>query len=202
MKITTLALTTALLVSASGMTFAADPTDGKSDALAVEKMICQQLYVHQPAADVAFKPGVDVDGKAVAPADLPAEGASITAPDYVEVPLTVDLAQRLNQPVPDGVKLEGVIGNLRLYKDGRINYNGEDIMPQANALCGKELKTDDSADAAEVAPVPYKEPVPPIAGSVAPSATINPVIPKEAELELTKKTANFTTKKPAPAPVK
>lgn len=203
MTIKTLALTTALTLSitasVTGAALAKDATDGKSEALAVEKMICQQLYVHTPSADVAYKPGVDVEGKPVAPADLPAASPAMGAPDYIEVPMTVSLAERLDQPVPEGVKLEGVIGNLRLYKDGRISYNGEDILPQANVMCGKELKTEESAEVPEQAPA-YVQSNEPKAGTVVPSATMNPKPIKDEGLALTKKTAHFTnTPQPGPS---
>jgi hypothetical protein len=196
MKFTTLALTTVMLLPLAGAAEARDATDGKSEELAVEKMICQQLYVHKPSDDVAYKAGVDVDGKAVTPADLPTDTAQINVSDYIEVPLTVDLAQRLDQPVPEGVKLEGVIGNLRLYKDGKISYNGQDVLPQASTMCGEELKVEETS-AVEVSPVSdqvnFAEP--PIAGSVAPSMTENPAPPPpHGKTPLLKKTAHFTGK--------
>lgn len=139
MKLSQIAFAAALMVSVSTAALAKDPTDGKSEGLAVEKMICQQLYVHKPADDVAYKPGVDVNGNAVAPADLPSSSAQIDAPDYIEVPMTVDLAQRLGQQVPQGVEMKGNIGNLRLYKDGRVNFNGQDLGQQASAMCGNNV---------------------------------------------------------------
>lgn len=192
MKFTTLALATVMLLPLAQAAQAKDPTDGKSEGLAVEKMICQQLYIHKPAADVAYQPGVDVNGNAVAPADLPSEGASIGVPDYIEVPMTVDLAQRLQQPVPEGVKMEGVIGNLRLYKDGRISYNGQDVLPQAGALCGTDLKVEEPA-AAEVQPM-YNtiSPQTPLSGATAQSATQTPPPPGDMKMKLSTKSANFT----------
>lgn len=190
MKFTNVALMGALLVSVSGAAFAKDPTDGKSEDIAVEKVICQQLYVHKPADDVAYKPGVDVDGNPVAPADLP--GAQMQMADYLEVPLTVDLAQKLSQPVPEGVKMDSIIGNLRLYKDGRITYNGSDVLPQASTMCGGELKTEEAAVIAP--PAPVYTPEEPKAGSVAPSATTNPYPEDEDQKgkpKLAKKPANF-----------
>ena len=190
MKFTSLALTTVMLLPLASVAQAKDPTDGKSEAIAVEKLICEQLYVHTPSEDVAYKPGVDVDGNAVAPADLPAQGAAMTVPDYIEVPLTVDMAQRLNQPVPEGVKMEGVIGNLRLYKDGRISYNGTDVLAHTSAMCGKDLKVEPAAEAA----MPVYEtisPQTPLAGATAQSATETPPPPPPAGTPLSKKMANF-----------
>ena len=194
MKFTTLALTTVMLLPLAGTAEARDATDGKSEELAVEKMICQQLYVHKPSDDVAYKAGVDVDGNAVAPADLPADAAQIDVSDYLEVPLTVDLAQRLNQPVPEGVKLDGVIGTLRLYKNGQISYNGQDVVPQASTMCGEELKVEET-EAVEIAPAYNQTVEPPVSGSVAPSMTENPAPPPPlGKTPLVKKAAHFTGK--------
>lgn len=191
MKFTTLALASVMLLPLAAPAQAKDSTDGKSEGLAVEKMICEQLYIHKPADDVAYKPGVDVNGKPVAPADLPSTGASIGVPDYIEVPLTVDLAQRLNQPVPEGVKMEGVIGNLRLYKDGKISYNGQDVLPQASAMCGGELKTEEPP-AQEVQPM-YNNisPQTPLSGSTAQSATQIPVPEDQSKPKMASKYSHF-----------
>ena len=191
MKFTKLALATVMLLPLATVAQAADPTDGKSEAIAVEKMICEQLYVHTAAEDVAFKPGVDVDGNAVAPAEMPSQGAAITAPDYIEVPLTVDLAQRLNQPVPEGVKMEGVIGNLRLYKDGRISYNGNDILAHSSAMCGKDLTVEPAAAAIKPS-FEVIAPQAPLAGATVQSATETPTPPSTGGLQLSKKSAYFT----------
>lgn len=190
MKITKLALAAALLVSASSVAFAKDQTDGNSSNLAIQTMICQKLYVHTPSADTNYKPGVDVNGNAVAPADLPSMSSfAQSSADYIEVPLTVDLAQRMNQPVPEGVKMEGVIGNLRLYKDGRINYNGQDVQPQAAVMCGHAPETtsqQQQTGAVEVAPAPgsqqYYAPTAVTSGATAPSATSVPTPPPPAEM--------------------
>jgi hypothetical protein len=197
MKFMTLALTTVMLLPLMGAAAEAkDATDGKSEELAVEKMICQQLYVHKPSDDVAYKPGVDVDGNAVTPADLPTDAAQIGVSDYIEVPLTVDLAQRLNQPVPEGVKLEGGVGNLRLHKNGQISYNGQDILPQASAMCGEELEVEETTSTVEIGPpsgqADFEDP--PVAGSVVPSMTDNPPPPPPhgKKTKLVKKTAHFT----------
>lgn len=193
----------ALLLASTSMlgaspVLARDATDGKSESLAVEKVICQQLYVHKPAADVAFKPGVDVEGKPVAPADLPPLAAPVVddEAEFFEVPLTVDLAQRLSQPVPDGVKLEGVIGNLRLYKDGRITSNGQDLLPQASTMCGVPLQKVEAPIVEDKPTAPVEEDTvvrkeEPVAGATALSSTINPA-PKSKKLKLAKKTANFS----------
>lgn len=60
--------------------------------ITITKLDCSRLVRHLPAPDVAYKPGVDVHGKAVAPADLPGSGANAVPnliPEVLEIPLNV-----------------------------------------------------------------------------------------------------------------
>ncbi|HSV29316.1 MAG TPA: hypothetical protein VLL76_07145 [Candidatus Omnitrophota bacterium] len=51
---------------------------------------CARLLRHQPAADVAYQPGVGVKGRKVAPADLPGSGNTISVlPEVFEIPITI-----------------------------------------------------------------------------------------------------------------
>jgi G:T/U-mismatch repair DNA glycosylase len=60
----------------------------------VTKKDCQRLVRHQARADVAYKPGVDVRGKKVAPADL-AGSFQMVLPDVFEFNVTKDLTAYL-----------------------------------------------------------------------------------------------------------
>ena len=51
---------------------------------------CQRLVRHVPAPDVAYKPGVDVHGKPVAPADLPGSAGGYQLPDHIEFNYTIN----------------------------------------------------------------------------------------------------------------
>ena len=55
---------------------------------------CQQLVRHVPSADVEYKPGVDVHGNAVAPADV-GGGYQLDLPQTIDIQIGVDLADRL-----------------------------------------------------------------------------------------------------------
>lgn len=98
---------------------------------------CRLLPDHKPSADVAYKPGVDVHGKSVVPADINATPFE-EATQNIVVPLTVDLARRLQNNNVDGLKLEGNLGYLEIGGDGRITYNGQDWTSQVYVLCGKQ----------------------------------------------------------------
>lgn len=145
----------------------------------------------------SYQGGVSVDGKAVAPADVPAP-----AMPTVRIPLTVDLAQRMNEILPEGMKLETQTGMVEIHNGGRVLFNGKDMTGPANVLCSniskqKEaaMKTKDAVkkkkhvkraadvpadvNAAPVAAQPVEpvaaEPVPPTAPAVeTPQAPIEP----------------------------
>jgi len=89
---------------------------------------CSQLVQHVASADVAYQPGVDVNGNAVAPADLNGP-QQIPAPDVISFPLTLDLADRLGISLGDGVDIlaRPVIGDVAITSDGRVFFNGKPL---------------------------------------------------------------------------
>ena len=98
---------------------------------------CQRLVQHRPGADVAYKPGVDVRGNAVAPADLPGQ-ARLTAPNEITINLTVDLLRQYG--VSSGSTLaprgEASVGTVTYdIAAGRMTYNGQPLSdPEQDAL--------------------------------------------------------------------
>lgn len=112
-----LALITGLLVST--------PALAASDAV-IDKRACQNLVKHTPNADVAYHAGVDVRGKAVAPADLPGTN-TFKLQDSFDIPLTVGLADRLNLKHNKlGKNTDIQIGTLTLKGD-KVYYNGQPL---------------------------------------------------------------------------
>ena len=87
---------------------------------------CRILQRHTPDADVTFQPGRDVNGHAVAAADLPST-SSFQLPERFEFPLTVDVIERLGI---DQRQL-GLEGNLPLgdvvVEQGRVMFNGSTV---------------------------------------------------------------------------
>ena len=74
----------------------------------VDPALCQALTKYVPDADVAYQPGVDVDGNAVAPADLPGS-SQMQMPSKLEIPLTLNLARHLH--LPSNVQGQGQNGH-------------------------------------------------------------------------------------------
>lgn len=195
-------LTILLMTTASIPAFAKDKTDGKSGSVAVEKLICSKLYVPATgAASPTYQAGVDVNGKAVAPADI-SSVPMVNTPDYIEVPMAIDLAQKLGTS-PTGAEMKLPVANLKLYKDGRVEYNGQDITSNAGALCGVAQtgapKDENNKTPAQVAPASGHEKTmmsAPSAPSAAPMAYVPPIQPEETVPQAGSVAASSTTPPP------
>lgn len=156
-----------VILTFAGVAQAADKTDGVSSAIAVERILCKPAMIHTPSSDVAYKPGVDVNGNPVATADLNPAPAPLQS-HYTEVPLNIDLARKLNLSRPAEAEMN--VASIRIYDDGRVLYNGQDITQQANVVCGRP-----AGDAPVASPPPRvvntMQPEVPMPGTAAPSST-------------------------------
>ncbi len=157
---------------------------------------CRVLPEHKASKGVAYQPGVDVRGKPVVPADVNADPMGLSGQTIV-VPLTVDLAKRLQNQHVQGINMEGTLGFLEVAPDGRVTYNGRDLTSQVHVLCGKgaldEVPAADgqkAPDALEYAPVgqpkntAQPKPAAPVKAAPAPKPVTPPAAataPKKAE---------------------
>jgi hypothetical protein len=132
---------------------------------------CRVLPEHKAAADVNYQPGVDVHGKAVVPADVNSNPMGMN--QTIVVPLTIDLAQRLQGMNVQGLNLETTLGFLEFSPDGRVTYDGQDLTTQVHVLCsGKGVET-----VASPPPVTDRQTPPDVLKS-APVKEIKPAPPK------------------------
>jgi hypothetical protein len=98
---------------------------------------CDRLVAHVAAPGVAYTPGVDVNGRAVAPADL--NGApDIRVPDVITIPVTIDLATRLGIPV--SFLARPTVGEVQVSRDGRASFNGEPLTSEAEHELAKRCQ--------------------------------------------------------------
>ncbi len=104
--------------------------DGRVD---VSAKACAEVVAHVPDAGVAYTPGVDVNGNAVAPADLP-NSASPIATDNFPIFLTLDLKKRFQ--VPDGARLFRLqaVAGLIAVQGNQVFFNGQPIAPAEASL--------------------------------------------------------------------
>ena len=129
----------------------------RAETITVTTADCATLTRHMPAPDVAYKSGVDVHGKKVAPADLPGSNA-IAVPEIVNIPITIDLAARygacilgfggasVRYGIPATSNLfkgEAYAGTARVrVSDGRAWFNGKPLSSnEAHALAQLCQKT-------------------------------------------------------------
>lgn len=98
---------------------------------------CTTLVKHIAAADVAYRPGVDVHGNAVAPADLDARPA-IEAPEVIEFDLTQDLVETLG--LSANYVAEPVIGKVKVNRDGRVTFNEQPLTSEAQHELAKKCQ--------------------------------------------------------------
>lgn len=150
------------LLLAACMTAMAVPAWAQS-----RETLCGLLPVNERFAGADYVPGVDVSGKPVVPADVTAQAPGMI--DVIRIPVTIDLVQQLGQQLPAGTEMDAQVAMVEIYRDSRVVYNGQDLTPQAYALCGKQLP-DIEAAAGEpqkvtpppAAPVSKGEPEPPV----------------------------------------
>lgn len=96
--------------------------------------VCQILKTHNSTA--AYQPGVDVNGNAVAPADLNAPvNANV---GVIEIPVEVNLVQKFNMMASNGIKLEPTVSTFKIFPDGRVMYGNQDITQNAHVACGSK----------------------------------------------------------------
>jgi hypothetical protein len=95
---------------------------------------CSRLVAHVPAADVAYRPGVDVNGNAVAPADLNG-GTQIAVPDVITIPVTIDLVTSLG--INTNFLARPTVGQVQVTSGGQVSFNGKPIGGQAQQELAK-----------------------------------------------------------------
>lgn len=115
------------------------------ETITVARGECARLARHAPCADVAYRPGTDVRGRPVAPAELDS-AAPIALPEEFVIPITFDLRDRLG--LPAGTRLFEPRTNIGavVYRDGRAWLNGR-ALPSActaapAARCRARLRED------------------------------------------------------------
>ena len=135
-------VTTVAFVLVISIIYAAAAT--RAETVVVTAADCAALAQHVPDADVSYKPGTDADGKPVAPADL-GGGIRIETPATFEIPITVDLRQKLGIP-PDPTQFQTdqfTVGTVT-YRDGQAFFNGQPLQDEESArlseLCQRQLR--------------------------------------------------------------
>jgi hypothetical protein len=107
---------------------AASPNGG----LVMSSQVCATLAATAPGVPSAdYQPGVDVNGKAVAPADLPSTPSTPSADNF---PIEIDqpLANRFH--LPPGASSKAILGYVTVH-DNQAYFNGQPLnADQTSAL--------------------------------------------------------------------
>jgi hypothetical protein len=118
--------------------------------LTVKREDCEALVKYRQPPGVAYEPGVDAYGNAVAPADLPGSNQQLNLPPLIAIPIEVDLQNRFRipgnrrqspmswypmPPRPQPFEADAVVGIVVSDLDGNATFNGQPLGdPEANAL--------------------------------------------------------------------
>ena len=106
------------------------PFAAGGQTITIDSGACRALTAHQPAPDVAYRPGVDATGRAVAPADL-SGGPSPVAQSFV-----FDLNADLRPFLPPGSRLfqpQIGVGRITVGADGGLLFNGQRLAGEDRA---------------------------------------------------------------------
>lgn len=112
------------------------------NTVVLKRSDCTRLTAHVPSADATYKPGVDVHGRAVAPADLAGTPQTVM-PEDITINITVELQQRFGIPVTSNLyKPEASIGTVVVKPDGSATFNGQPLTNQEQSalayLCQRQ----------------------------------------------------------------
>ncbi|USG59624.1 hypothetical protein NBZ79_10540 [Sneathiella marina] len=102
--------------------------------LEVSKENCSRITKYVAEQDVNFKPGVDVHGKPVVPADL--DGTQVKIPDTIFINLALPFKDLLNNYNPKLKNAEVYVGLIEYnISSGKMLYNGQELSdPALNAI--------------------------------------------------------------------
>ncbi len=100
------------------------------------KEMCRFIANYQDGDAAAYQPGVDVKGDAVAPADLNPPIIIIEQP--IVVPIEIDILERFDIVAPEGVELKPEFARIAIHRDGRVEFNGQEITQRSAFVCSQE----------------------------------------------------------------
>lgn len=121
-----------------GLMSGVGPAAGDDKVKIIDTSKCRFATRHEPAPDVAYKPGVDVDGNPVVPADI--NGSQVFQPPArVPIRLLIPLSELLDNP-PAGLGDTNIdLGLLEVeIATGRLFLNGKPAFATHFLICDDE----------------------------------------------------------------
>lgn len=115
---------------------AVDPNKQYRDNKSLQ-LLCQQTVAHIPWDDVKYKGGMDQKGNFVVAADT---GMAFSPYEYpIDIPIQLDVLEKINLNVPIGIIADADIAGIKIYEDGTVKYNGQDVTPQIGVFCKEKM---------------------------------------------------------------
>jgi hypothetical protein len=96
--------------------------------------ICSAVEERNNHSSVVYKPGVDVHGNAVKPANLKNDTGIFNIPEIISFPLNYDLAKDLAE-IPDHIEFSSNLAMIEIHLDGSVYINGENFNSEIQTLC-------------------------------------------------------------------
>ncbi|MDF2368657.1 hypothetical protein [Sneathiella sp.] len=107
--------------------------------MVVSRKDCERIVKYTPDPDVTYKPGVDVHGKPVAPADL--SGSQIQIPDQIFIDLSLPFKDLLENYNPKLKNAEVYVGTVEYdIASGKLLFNGQELADPAENAIARECR--------------------------------------------------------------
>ena len=114
--------------------------------------LCERLKPAEGAQSPEYVGGRDVKGNPVVPADLNQNITPIVYP--IEIPIELHLLDLLDLGAPEQIQksadMDTNVAYFKVFEDGHIEYNGQDISDRATHLCAEEKPPEEITPAAEL----------------------------------------------------
>ncbi len=121
----------AALCALAALLFA--PPAAAQQKVTISAKDCKRLVRLAPSADTAYKPGLDVRGKSVAPADV-GGGARLKLPTEITFDMTKDLSKF-------GGPAEASVGKVKYdILTGKLTFNGQPVATGAAAELAEKCR--------------------------------------------------------------
>lgn len=100
---------------------------------------CPPHLMDRDVVGADYVPGVDVHGRKVADASVDGEGAKPLAYP-LEIPVTQDVLRFLDMEdhIVEDPKAETELAVFKVFEDGRVEYNGQDLSSKVSFKCVEE----------------------------------------------------------------
>ncbi len=134
---TTFFLMIALAMTSISALAATDPGRGRAivsndGTVVVAADVCAQVRGVPPVAGAAYVPGVDAEGKAVAPADLPSPAPDMKL-ENLPVEININLQRRFGIPADARLFTPKAQAGVVTVRDGVAYFNGQPLVPAEQA---------------------------------------------------------------------